>query len=59
MTVDPSSDWNAPSEEWANYEEPEAPAPPPEQPSSTPLTNATAVEAQVGHLAVNTTRELV
>lgn len=52
MAVDSSSDWNAPSEEWANYEEPEppAPAPPPEEPSSSPLTNATAAEAQVSHL---------
>ncbi|XP_066546534.1 metadherin a [Amia ocellicauda] len=26
-TLDPSSDWNAPSELWGNYEEPKAPAP--------------------------------
>ncbi|XP_075952679.1 protein LYRIC-like isoform X2 [Anarhichas minor] len=36
-SVDPSSDWNAPSEAWGNYEEP-TPEPPPalEQPSPEP-----------------------
>ncbi|XP_068590670.1 protein LYRIC-like [Cebidichthys violaceus] len=36
-SVDPSSDWNAPSEAWGNYEEP-TPEPPPvlEQPSPQP-----------------------
>ncbi|XP_023274391.1 protein LYRIC-like isoform X1 [Seriola lalandi dorsalis] len=36
-SVDPSSDWNAPSEAWGNYEEPTPVAPPaPEQPLPEP-----------------------
>ncbi|TNN72916.1 Protein LYRIC [Liparis tanakae] len=44
-SVDPSSDWNAPSEAWGNYEEP-TPEPPPalEQPSPQPA----AVDLLIG-----------
>lgn len=47
-SVDPSSDWNAPSEAWGNYEEPKpepppAPAQPLPEPSKMNLLIAAAV----------------
>ncbi|XP_032374111.1 protein LYRIC isoform X1 [Etheostoma spectabile] len=45
-SVDPSSDWNAPSEAWGNYEEPTPEPPPaPEQPLPEPATASLLIGA--------------
>ncbi|XP_056237350.1 protein LYRIC-like isoform X4 [Seriola aureovittata] len=51
-SVDPSSDWNAPSEAWGNYEEPTPVAPPaPEQPLPEPAKDNDEDEKDKGETA--------
>lgn len=52
-SVDPSSDWNAPSEAWGNYEEPTPePAPAQQQPPPEPTKASLVIGAAVSEPGV-------
>lgn len=56
MAADPSSDWNAPTEHWGNYEEPPvlaSPAPLP-KPKEQPVPNKVLFSLQSFHVTVFT-----